>query len=91
MSPNNKLSVGEALEAVSARDDQGFFTHCGYHGLKEQSLKMLYAPASPFGGSGYVVPTFAATTERASLPAPVSSRPLVAPAPWPHHYRPSGR
>ena len=26
-------AMGEALEAVSARDAQGFFTHFGYHGL----------------------------------------------------------
>jgi len=30
-------ALGEALEAVSARDAQGFFTRCGYHGLKQQS------------------------------------------------------
>jgi len=28
--------MSTAVEAVGARDAQGFFTHCGYHGLEQQ-------------------------------------------------------
>jgi len=28
-------AIGEALDAVSARDAEGFFTHCGYRGLTQ--------------------------------------------------------
>ena len=28
-------AIGEALDAVSARDAEGFFTHCGYRGLAQ--------------------------------------------------------
>ena len=27
--------IGEALDAVSARDAEGFFTRCGYRGLAQ--------------------------------------------------------
>ncbi len=29
-------AIGKALDEVSARDARGFFTHCGYGGLKQQ-------------------------------------------------------
>jgi transposase len=29
-------AMGRALEAVTARDARGFFTHCGYGGLEQQ-------------------------------------------------------
>jgi transposase len=28
-------AIGEALNAMSARDADGFFTHCGYRGLAQ--------------------------------------------------------
>jgi transposase len=28
-------AIGEALDAVSARDAEGFFTRCGYYGLAQ--------------------------------------------------------
>jgi hypothetical protein len=28
-------AIGEALDAVSARDAEGFFTRCGYRGLAQ--------------------------------------------------------
>jgi len=28
-------AIGETLDAVSARDAEGFFTHCGYRGLAQ--------------------------------------------------------
>jgi transposase len=35
-------AMGEALEAVGARDAQGFFTHCGYCGLEQLLQEALY-------------------------------------------------
>ena len=29
-------AIGKALDVVGARDARGFFTHCGYYGLKQQ-------------------------------------------------------
>jgi len=29
-------AIGKALDAVRAKDAIGFFTHCGYHGVKQQ-------------------------------------------------------
>jgi transposase len=29
-------AIGKALDKVGAPDAQGFFTHCGYHGLEQQ-------------------------------------------------------
>jgi hypothetical protein len=34
-------AIGKALDAVSARDARGFFTHCGYGELEQQLSKML--------------------------------------------------
>ena len=34
-------AIGKALDAVGASDARGFFTHCGYGGLKQQLQKTL--------------------------------------------------
>jgi hypothetical protein len=34
-------AIGKALDAVGASDARGFFTHCGYDGLKQQLQKTL--------------------------------------------------
>jgi hypothetical protein len=33
--------MGSALDAVTARDGQGFFEHCGYHVVAQLLLKTL--------------------------------------------------
>jgi hypothetical protein len=34
-------AIGNALDAVSARDAEDFSTHCGYHALEQQLEKRL--------------------------------------------------